>query len=90
MMSRLVIPQFYPQLFYLKKQKIVKVVQSADGGDELFAGYDKYRKIINRNKKSKFIPKILKKIFKDIKLKQDSLCEKKIFIKSLDIVKMKI
>ena len=46
------------------------MVQSADGGDELFAGYDKYRKIINRNKKSKFIPKILKKIFKDIKLKK--------------------
>ena len=50
---------------YLAKQtkKKVKVVQSADGGDELFAGYDKYRKILHRNKKSKKIPLWLKKLF---------------------------
>ena len=75
-------PAILPTAFLSKEtKKKVKVVQSADGGDELFAGYDKYRKIINRNKKSKFIPKILKRIFKDIKLKQDSLCEKKNFHK---------
>jgi len=75
-------PAILPTAFLSKEtKKRVKVVQSADGGDELFAGYDKYRKIINRNKKSKIIPKILKKIVREIKLKQNLLFEKKNFQK---------
>lgn len=70
-------PSFLPTAFLSKKTKsIVKVVQSADGGDELFIGYDKYRKILKRYKKSKLIPSFLKKFLKII-LNEDLLTNKK-------------
>lgn len=60
-------PSFLPTAFLSKKTKsTVKVVQSADGGDELFVGYDKYRKILKRYKKSKLIPTFLKTLLKNI------------------------
>ena len=60
-------PSFLPTAFLSKQTKsTVKVVQSADGGDELFVGYDKYRKILKRYKKSKLIPTFLKTLLKNI------------------------
>ena len=70
-------PSFLPTAFLSKKTKsIVKVVQSADGGDELFVGYDKYRKIIKRHKKSQLIPGFLKNFLKSV-LNEDFLKKNK-------------
>lgn len=44
----------------------VKVALSADGGDELFAGYSRYVNIINYNQKLNQCPKALKPLFKQV------------------------
>ena len=38
----------------------VKVVLSADGGDEVFAGYERYSRALNFHKKSKLVPQLIK------------------------------
>jgi asparagine synthase (glutamine-hydrolysing) len=56
-----------PMLYLSRKSKsTVKVVISSDGGDELFAGYNRYSTALNVNKKLSLIPTFSKGMIRNI------------------------